>query len=283
MDLLVYKTMWGAVGSGAPYPTLQEAIPAAAADGFDGVSFALIALESDPGIGTLQDLGSLCEASGLGLVTMVMTDGDDAAAHLASLQRELGRVEGLPLRHVVVHSGADHFDREAARRFFAGALDIEKAFGVPLAHETHRTRILYNPWTTAAVVDEFPELHLAVDLSHWVVVSERLIGDSEGIIRRVADQTIHIDARVGYEEGPQVPDPRAPEWELHLRTFERWWEIIWERQDRAGASSSLVVPEYGPPPYQQTLPYTATPTTDLWDVCNWAADRLRRRFAERVT
>ena len=70
-----------------------------------------------------------------------------------------------------------------------------------------------------------PELLLCADLSHFVVVTETHPADWKltEAIDALADRVIHIHARVGYEEGPQVNDPRvsiqsktkAPEWEDH--------------------------------------------------------------------
>jgi hypothetical protein len=40
----------------------------------------------------------------------------------------------------------------------------------------------------------------------------------------------------------------------------------------------VVVPEYGPPPYLPTIPYTGAPVADLWAICEWARERLRARY-----
>ena len=47
----------------------------------------------------------------------------------------------------------------------------------------------------------FPILNTALDLSHWVAMSERLIDDQETAIRLGASRAIHIDARVGHACG----------------------------------------------------------------------------------
>jgi len=56
-----------------------------------------------------------------------------------------------------------------------------------------------------------PELLLCADLSHFVVVTETHPADWKltEAIDALADRVIHIHARVGYEEGPQVNDPRV--------------------------------------------------------------------------
>ncbi len=37
----------------------------------------------------------------------------------------------------------------------------------------------------------------------------------------VIESTVHVHARVGYEQGPQVPDPRLPEWRYALEKIRR--------------------------------------------------------------
>lgn len=282
MKLEVFKTLWGVVGAGNPFPTFEEAIPAVAGEGFDGVAFALIARQLEPEIGTLPQLEELCDEHDLGIVTLVQTSGDSVDDHLVRLRSEFEEAAALSSRHLVCHGGRDAFDDEQAARFFSEALAMERDLGVVVGYETHRHRILYNPWTTARMLDRFEDLKLALDFSHWVVVAERLIDDQLEIIRKAATRAVHIDARVGYPEGPQVPDPRAPEWNEALEAHLRWWDIAWDEQERRGLDTSIVVPEYGPPPYQQTLPHTGAPTTNLWDVCNWMTAVLRDRFEGRI-
>jgi hypothetical protein len=110
-------------------------------------------------------------------------------------------------------------------------------------------------------------------------VCERLIDDQIAVIRRSADRCIHLHARVGYEHGPQVPDPRASEYAAHLAAYERWWRIIWDAQASRSERVSTLTPEFGPSPYQHTLPFKNTPVSDLWDICNWQARRQAGKFA----
>jgi hypothetical protein len=91
----------------------------------------------------------------------------------------------------------------------------------------------------------------------------------------------HIHGRVGHEEGPQVNDPRAPEWHTPLLAHEAWWKAIIAEHRKAGASHLTFTPEFGPPNYMPTLPYTCQPVSDLWDVCLFMAERFRTLFAEQ--
>lgn len=268
----LYKTLWGAVGAGAPFADFRSAIPRIAESDWDGVSVALIAFEFDPEIGTLEELGELCANHNLGLSVMVHTFGEDVAGHLDHLRREMERAASVSPHHIICHGGVDAWSLEQAKEFYSGALAYEAEADIPVAHETHRSRLLHSPWQAIEILDAFPDLKTALDLSHWVVMSERLIHDQEAAIRLAASRAIHVDARVGHEQGPQVPDPRDPAWSDHLKAFETWWDL-------AITPDRVVVPEYGPPPYLPTVPHTGEPVADLWAICDWARDRLRTRYA----
>ena len=75
------------------------------------------------------------------------------------------------------HSGKDSFDKETAVTFFNKCLQIEAGFPFPIVHETHRQRIFFNPWITQSIMDEVPGLKINLDLSHFIVVSERLFDE----------------------------------------------------------------------------------------------------------
>ena len=268
----LYKTLWGAVGAGSPFADFRTAIPKIAKSGWDGVSFALVALEFDPGIGSLDELGRLCNEHDLGLTVMVHTAGEGVRGHLEHLRREVERAATVQPNHIICHGGVDAWSLGQATEFYSGALALESEIGIPFAHETHRSRLLHSPWQAMEILQTLPDLRTALDLSHWVVMSERLIHDQEQAITLAASRAIHVDARVGHEQGPQVPDPRDPAWARHLAVFEGWWDL-------AITPNQVVVPEYGPPPYLPTTPYTGEPVADLWAVCDWAKERLCTRYS----
>lgn len=187
-------------------------------------------------------------------------------------------LEGRPI-FFNAQSGCDAWSLQEAHKFFGRAVEIEKSIGVAVCHETHRSRYLGNPWNTMAILKRVPELKLTCDLSHWVCVAERLLPDCGEELAAAAGHCEHIHARVGYEEGPQIPDPRAPEWVNHLNAHETWWDQIWRAQRARGMQRSTLTPEFGPPPYMHTLPFTQQPLANLAEVCDWMALRQRERFA----
>ncbi|HEY3236627.1 MAG TPA: hypothetical protein VGJ84_18050, partial [Polyangiaceae bacterium] len=218
---------------------------------------------------------------GLDLVLMAFTGGSNADEHLRSLEEQVEWQRQLAPLFINAHSGSDRWNQDQAKRFYEGALKIESRAGVPIAHETHRGRVFFNPWVTRDIIQEFPELKLTCDYSHWVCVAERLLDDEKEILELCARHAMHIHGRVGYEEGPQVPDPRAPEYRGYLEAHERWWDMIWNSQQARGVAVSTLTPEFGPPSYMHTLPYTNVPVADLWDICNWMAKREAERFRAR--
>jgi sugar phosphate isomerase/epimerase len=269
MELRVFRHLWGIT------ETWEDLFPKIRDLGYDGIEHIL------PEMSERTRFRSQLDLHGFGYIAQIVTVGNSVADHIQSFRRTVNDAITMNPRLINCHSGCDWFSKEEARRYFSEALEFEAKLGIPIAHETHRGRILYNPWIAERLLRQLPELRLSCDFSHWVVVSERLLESEAEIIAACAERCIHIHARVGYEEGPQVPDPRAPEYERHVLAHEQWWSMVWDAQERRGMSESSLTPEFGAPDYMHTLPYSRTPVANLWDICNWQADRQRSRFAGR--
>ncbi len=182
-----------------------------------------------------------------------------------------------PLR-IVLHGGRDHFSNQEGAAFLTRCLMIEREIGIPIAHETHRYRLFYSPFVTRDYLRMFPEIKLNADLSHWCVVTESLLEENDDVVELATDRAVHIHARVGFQEGPQVSDPRAPEFAEPVRRHESWWDMIRGKANARGDQDLTVVPEYGPAPYLPALPYTQQPVADVWDICKWQMERLRKMW-----
>jgi len=268
MKLKLIKGTWGMEGS------LEEQVRLIAESGYQGIEINL-PTDRSPG-----DLRRLLRDANLDLLLMVFTDGDD---HVASLRSQVEQALAYEPLHISSHSGRDWWSFDRQRNFFAGALEVERRARVNINHETHRGRALCNPWNTEALLKEFPELHITADLSHFVCVCERLLSADPALASTLEiciSRTRHIHGRVGYEEGPQVSDPRAPEWAVHVEAHEAWWKAIAQARLAAGAKYLTFNPEFGPPNYMQTLPYSRKPAADLWEVCLYMAARFRRQYEE---
>jgi sugar phosphate isomerase/epimerase len=269
MDLHLMRHLWGVTEPwDQAFPRFKEA-------GYRGID-AL-----PPGPEDRDRFRRLLHEYGFSYILQVLTTGDTVEAHVASFRQQVDA--GLELEPFLIgcHGGRDAWSDDESARFFEQVLRIEQEVGIPVGHETHRGRILYNPWVTSRMLARFPDLKLVCDFSHWTCVAERLLDDQTHIIRQSAGRCIHLHARVGYPEGPQVPDPRAPEYRGCLETFEAWWDLVWDAQEAHGMAVSTLTPEYGPPGYLHTLPYTRQPVADLAEVCDWQAQRAAERFANR--
>jgi sugar phosphate isomerase/epimerase len=264
MQLKVYKSLWGMTGP------IEEQFARIHAANYDGIESGAQEVK-DPAL-----FKQLLRDYEFDYVALVYTEGPD---HVEEFKGRVHDAMQYKPRKIVAHSGRDTMSFVKQIRFFVSALKLEEEIGIPIAHETHRRRPFFSPMNTLAILRELPELHINADFSHWCCVTESMLEDHEEAIARAAERTVHLHGRVGYENGPQVPDPRVPEWEDRVGKHEAWWDqIIRHHKDRLEKELTYV-PEFGPPTYMQTIPETGKPTSELWDVCLWAADRFRKQFA----
>jgi sugar phosphate isomerase/epimerase len=181
---------------------------------------------------------------------------------------------------ITVLGGSDSWHLPESVEFFGQALEVADELGVKVSFETHRSRSTFSPWATSELLEQLPAMMLTADFSHWCCVCERLVLDEEpAILKQVAARTTHIHARVGYEQGPQVPHPAAPEYAGALSAHEGWWSAIWRAQMVAGRRMATLTPECGPDGYLHTVPFTGTPVASLDEINHWMAARQRERLA----
>ena len=83
---------------------------------------------------------------------------------------------------------------------------------------------------------------------------------------------------MGYDQGPQVPHPAAPEYEYALRAHQAWWRVIWHAQYEQGYTLTTLTPEFGPDGYLQQQPFTEKPVADLWEINQWMAKQQVDQF-----
>ncbi|MFC5451931.1 sugar phosphate isomerase/epimerase family protein [Paenibacillus aestuarii] len=267
MQLKLIKSLWGMNGS------LESQIQQIAEAGYTGVEAAIGYMDNR------EELSRLLAQYKLELIAQVITKGNSAEDHIHSFKEQVAYATHYGAILVDAHGGKDSFDRDQLRQFYDAALNVEASLGVPIGHETHRGRPLFTPWTTAALLREFPELKLTADISHWLCVCESYLDDHAEALQLAAQRTLHIHARVGYPQGPQVPHPAAPEFERELYVHEAFWEAVLVQSQAEHRPFVTMTPEYGPPGYLHTLPFTKQPVSDLWEVCSWMAKRFSSRFA----
>ena len=126
---------------------------------------------------------------------------------------------------------------------------LEEKTKIPVAHETHRGRFLYSAPVGLSYFKRFKNLKINFDLSHWCCVAESLLADQEEAVNEAIKRAIHIHARVGHEQGPQITDLRLPIWEPQIQQFLSWWKQIWLNHKNQGKEFMTITPEFGPLPY----------------------------------
>jgi sugar phosphate isomerase/epimerase len=167
--------------------------------------------------------------------------------------------------YINCHSGRDHFDAAHNQLFIDHTLKLSKETGIRICHETHRGRILYSAPIARTFLEKNPDLKLTLDISHWCNVHESLLQDQQATVALALERTEHIHTRVGHAEGPQVSDPRAPEWQQALNAHLQWWDTVIARKKKAGEMMTLLT-EFGPADYMWTLPYTRQPLANQWEI-----------------
>ncbi len=199
--------------------------------------------------------------------------------HLSDLGRELRRLReaDLDISFANCMGGLDAWPLTKALRFFEQAMELAETYEMIVSFETHRTRCLYSPWTCFDIVTAIPEISITADLSHWCVVAERLLDDEDGLTA-IVPITHHIHGRVGYDQGPQVPNPSAPEYAKFVQAHQRWWERIWAAQEQRGYKTTTMSIEYGTHGYLQRAANSEEPTLDLWEIMQWARTTEYQHF-----
>ncbi|WP_026309556.1 sugar phosphate isomerase/epimerase family protein [Niabella aurantiaca] len=182
-----------------------------------------------------------------------------------------------PPVYINCHSGRDHFSYEENKAFidFTGSLAAQT--GVTICHETHRSRMLFAAHVARQFIEKNPSLKLTLDISHWCNVHESMLDDQEETVARALERTSHIHARIGHPEGPQVNDPRAPEWAAVVKQHFDWWDVVAERKRNQGEVMTVLT-EFGPPTYMPVLPYTQQPLADQWAINVHMMKTLRQRY-----
>jgi sugar phosphate isomerase/epimerase len=275
MELKCFKTLWGHTGS------MEEAIESALADGFDGIEGP-----APSGLREQSALRSRLADSGLGFIAEICTAGSYVPDRLASMEEHIESfrllaehsLECAPL-FITAIAGCDAWPFSQSVDFFRAAIQIAGELDATVSFETHRSRSMFHPWVTRDLLLALPDLRLTCDFSHWCCVCERLISTEPDVLKLCAERAHHIHARVGYEQGPQVPHPAAPEYRAALEAHEEWWDLIWQSQSARGQTVSMMTPEFGPDGYLHCTPFTGKPVADPREINRWMAARERERFA----
>jgi sugar phosphate isomerase/epimerase len=202
----------------------------------------------------------------------------DFEAHQSNYRLHLENLRLLNCVLIDAQTGKDYYSTAQNVALFEMAARFSAESGIRVAHETHRNKALYAAHRFGELLQGFPDLQITADFSHWCCVSESLLEQQEDAVKLAISRTIHIHSRVGYEESPQVPDPRAPEYRQAFEAHLRWWDEIIVARRNEGCQHFTITPEFGPPPYMQTVPFSQTPLAGQWEINLFMMQYLEERY-----
>jgi sugar phosphate isomerase/epimerase len=269
VKLKLLATNWGFNG------TLDEYCAKVKKDGYDGIEiwWPLEKKDQDELFSLLKkhelEVGFLCAGTDSNYKKHFdqFTQMIDAAANETTEK---------PL-YINCHSGRDYFSYEEGKTFISHTTALAKSTGIKICHETHRSRLLYSAPVARHYMETVPELRITFDVSHWCNVHESLLEDQPETVNLALQRVDHVHARVGHAEGPQVNDPRAPEWDHAVKAHLAWWDKVVEIKKQKGDTLTILT-EFGPPDYMPTLPYTRQPLADQWAVNLYMMQMIRNRY-----
>ncbi|MEY4660091.1 MAG: hypothetical protein RLZZ42_43 [Bacteroidota bacterium] len=268
VNLIILATNWGYPGS------LESFCAAAKKEGYDGIEVWVPGTEKE-----MNELKKTTDNFHLKLGLLVGGSDKNPEKHKEQFMSSLERAIKMNPIYINCHSGKDFFEFNANAEILNSSIKRSKESGIPVYHETHRGRSLFAAHITHNFIKEIPDLRLTLDISHWCNVHESLLQDQPQHVDAALSRTDHIHARIGHAEGPQVNDPRAPEWEQTLDTHLRWWDAIVERKTKEGKPVTILT-EFGPPSYLPTLPYTNQQVADQWAINVFMMKMLKKRYSK---
>lgn len=265
-SLTVMATNWGFPGS------WEEFCAKAKASGYDGAELWWPTNEKDR-----TPMFEALSKHGLKHAFLWGSGDPDFAKNEAQFESTLQEIAKTKPLYINCHSGRDFFTADQKLQAIAFTTKLAQSTGLPIYHETHRGRALYSAPVTRELIEKNKDLRITLDISHWCAVHESLLGDQSETIAMVLNRVDHIHARVGHPEGPQVSEPRAPEWSDAVKAHFNWWDTVVERKKKEGKSMTMLA-EFGPPDYMPTTPYTRQPLADQWDINVHMMNTFRKRY-----
>ena len=275
-QLQCFKTLWGCNG------TAVEVVNQALYEGFDGIEGPLPQTKAE-----VSDFISALRQAELNYIAEIATTGSfvpdrrlSINDHLQSLRQQLTQLIDVPAALVSCLGGCDAWPLTQSVEFFHRAMELASAFERTISFETHRGRSLFNPWITRDILAQIPELRLTFDISHWAVVCEGLQPSEEALIKTLAHHCQHLHARVGYDQGPQVPDPRQGVYQQNFAQHLHIWRQLWVQQVQCGQGVITVTPEFGPDGYQYRNVQGTENLVNLDEINRFMMTALRQQFQQ---
>jgi sugar phosphate isomerase/epimerase len=241
--------------------------------GFEATEIYLGSLRESP-----AEIARRHHDHGLRLIGQILTQGTSFQDHIRSLDSQFEFAAQCQVAFINSHAGRDIFSFEENLQILRRITELSQSTGIPILVETHRGRPTYSAIETRRYLEALPALRLTADFSHWMVVHESDLADQQTNIELAISRADYIHARVGYAEGPQIPDPRDPEWQGAVARHLQLWQQIIDHRRSNGKEALSITPEFGPPGYMHTMPFTNEPVGDVWEQNVYMRDLLAEKL-----
>jgi sugar phosphate isomerase/epimerase len=269
MQIKFFCTRWG--NEQVSWDLFCERVKAS---GYDGI-------ECSPPFDSQQfdEMQRALEKYGLHYIAQHWETNDvDFARHCSYYELRLRYAASANPLFINSQSGKDYYTFEQNKQLLHIAESIALETSIPIIHETHRGRFSYAAHVTSPYIKKLPLLKLAFDVSHWCTVAASYLHDQQESLHLAIENTVHIHARVGHTESPQVPDPADTLWTEALDFHIGCWDKIIAHHQQRKTSFITITPEFGPPPYLILLPHTHKPISDQWNCNIYMMEMLKKRY-----
>ncbi|KAF4947090.1 hypothetical protein FGADI_10720 [Fusarium gaditjirri] len=280
-----FRTVWG-VESGKDFKNWIPWFPDLKEQRYVGIEVDI----TDRDVDNLQQLRRILDNVGLKATVLIHTAWAGYVGgrprdltpdvHLDIYRQNLEHAKILKPVKINAQSGADYWSLDESVDFYQKTLGIDKERDLTglARHETHCNRSLFTPYAANYILTKALELRVTADVSHWVVVCERLLdlGEDKEILDLLVPRVTHIHVHIGTTQSSQCPEPEDPVFKEEREFFERLWLHIIKARSQ---DNNLItfVPEHCPYPYH---PYVSVRTHR--QVADSEGPRLQKLFEDSL-
>lgn len=244
MDLLYFMPRWGS--DAIPWENFIIAVKEA---GYHGIEMGLPADDQEA-----RYVFKLLRAHGLKYILQhYETTTVNFPQHIKEYRTRLEKMAGFAPFRINSHTGKDYFSKANNLLLLREARRISDETGIPLSHETHRSRFSYAAHATRPYL-VYSWLRLTWDVSHWFCVAESLLEDQTDVLDQTIARVDHIHARFGHPQGPQIGNPDDPQWAHTRQRHLKLWQAVIRCARQRGVKELSITTEFGPPPYMPFVP-----------------------------
>lgn len=272
MNIKFFCPRWGSAGM-----SWDDFLLKAKNAGYDGIEYGIA--NNTPLSELEMVFEKVTQLNMLAIAQHHQTNDTDISEHAENYAGWFEKIQPFNWIKVNSQTGKDFFSFEQNKLLIDIASDYSSRSGIPVYHETHRGKFSFAAHVTKQYLQQIPDLKLTLDISHWVNVAESYLENQQEAVDLALARTGHLHARVGYPEGPQVPDPRSVEWAEAVDSHLQWWDKVVHRINQQPVDNLITIcPEFGPYPYMVYLPRKNQPIADQWDINVFMMQLIGNRY-----